>query len=73
MQNQRSSKDKMTEDPAPEPAEKHVSDPSSCCLICGKPSPQKICEHCKIVVQAEAVAKKRKTEKEGGGPPTSPR
>jgi hypothetical protein len=26
-----------------------------------------VCEHCKNVVQAEAVSKKRKIEKEGGG------
>jgi hypothetical protein len=36
------------------------------CMICGKPGPEKICDHCKIVVQAEAVSKKRKIEKEGG-------
>jgi len=39
------------------------------CLICGKPGPETICEHCKIVVQAEAVSQKRKIEKEDGGPP----
>ncbi len=33
------------------------------CLICGKPSPETICEHCKIVVQAEALSEKRKIEK----------
>ncbi len=38
------------------------------CLLCGKPAPETICEHCKIVVQAEALASKRKIEKEGGGP-----
>lgn len=38
------------------------------CMVCGQPSPETICEHCKIVVQAEAVAKRRKIEKEGGGP-----
>lgn len=38
------------------------------CLICGKPGPETICEHCKIVVQAEALNEKRKIEKGGGGP-----
>lgn len=38
------------------------------CLICGKPGPETICEHCKIVVQAEALSEKRKVEKGGGGP-----
>jgi hypothetical protein len=38
------------------------------CLICGKPGPETICEHCKIVVQAEALNEKRKVEKGGGGP-----
>ena len=33
------------------------------CLICGKPASESICEHCKIAVQAEALAQKRKTEK----------
>ncbi len=33
------------------------------CLICGKPGPDTICEHCKLVVQAEALAEKRKIEK----------
>ena len=38
------------------------------CLICGKPGPDTICEHCKIMVQAEALSEKRKIEKGGGGP-----
>ncbi len=38
------------------------------CLVCGKPGPETICEHCKIVVQAEALNEKRKIEKGGGGP-----
>lgn len=38
------------------------------CRICGKPGPETICEHCKIMVQAEALGEKRKIEKEGGGP-----
>ena len=33
------------------------------CLICGKPGPETICEHCRITVQAEALADKRKKEK----------
>ena len=37
------------------------------CLICGKPGPETICEHCRIVVQAEALAEKRKIEKGGRG------
>jgi len=37
------------------------------CLICGKPAGESICEHCKIIVQAEALAQKRKIEKGGGG------
>jgi len=37
------------------------------CLICGKPGSETICERCKLVVQAEALAEKRKVEKEGGG------
>jgi hypothetical protein len=37
------------------------------CLICGKPGPETICEHCKITVQAEALAEKRKIEKGGRG------
>lgn len=36
------------------------------CLICGKPAGESICEHCKITVQAEALAQKRKIEKGGG-------
>lgn len=43
------------------------------CLICGKEGPvllygHWICDHCKNVVQAEALAQKRKIIKEGGGP-----
>lgn len=38
------------------------------CQVCGKPGPETICEHCKIVVQAEALNQKRKIEKGGGGP-----
>ena len=43
------------------------------CLICGQQGPTLlyghwICDHCKNMVLAEAVSKKRQIEKEGGGP-----
>jgi len=43
----------------------------SYCLFCGVVGPvllygHWVCEHCKNVVQAEAVSKKQKIEKEGG-------
>jgi hypothetical protein len=43
------------------------------CLLCGQLGPALshghwICEHCKIVVQAEVLCKKLKIEKEGRGP-----
>jgi len=43
------------------------------CLICGLLGPvllsgHWICDHCKNVVLAEAVSRKRKIEKVGGGP-----
>ena len=43
------------------------------CLLCGQLGPALshghwICEHCKIVVQAEVLSKKLKIEKEGRGP-----
>jgi hypothetical protein len=46
--------------------------PSSC-LLCGQAGPALlyghwICDHCKNVVQAETLARKRKIEREGGGP-----
>lgn len=46
---------------------------ASYCLLCGPMGPALlyghwICDHCKNVVQAEALAKKRKIVKEGGGP-----
>lgn len=42
------------------------------CLLCGQPGPALlyghwICDHCKNVVQAETLARKRKIEKESGG------
>jgi hypothetical protein len=44
----------------------------SYCLLCEVVGPALlyghwVCEHCKNVVQAEALSKKRKIEKEGGG------
>lgn len=47
--------------------------PSSC-LLCGQAGPvllygHWVCDHCKNVVQAEALAKRRQVVKEGGGPP----
>ncbi|MGI9534088.1 MAG: hypothetical protein ACR2NW_03985 [Thermodesulfobacteriota bacterium] len=33
------------------------------CAVCGKPSPQTICEPCQAHIQAEAVGKKKKSEK----------
>jgi hypothetical protein len=43
------------------------------CLICGQGGPALlyghwICDHCRNVVQAEAVGKRRQIVKEGGGP-----
>jgi len=53
--------DKKTEETKPFEERHH-------CLICGKPGPETICERCKLVVQAEALAEKRKVEKGSGGP-----
>ncbi len=44
------------------------------CLLCGQVGPALlyghwVCDHCKNVVQAEALAKRRQIVKEGGGPP----
>ena len=46
----------------------------SLCLLCGQIGPTLlyghwICDHCKNMVQAEAMGKTRKIIKEGGGPP----
>ncbi len=43
------------------------------CLLCGQVGPALlyghwICDRCKNVVQAEALAKRRQAVKEGGGP-----
>jgi hypothetical protein len=52
--------------------EKPPSEEPSYCLLCGMVGPALlyghwVCEHCKNVVQGEALSKKRKIEKEGGG------
>ena len=52
--------------------EKPLFEEPSHCLLCGGVGPALLyghwlCEHCKNVVQAEALSKKRKIEKEGGG------
>ena len=52
------------------------SEHPSSCLLCGQIAPtflygHWICEHCKHVVQAEALSKKRKALKEGSGPTTA--
>ena len=56
----------MAEPPPPSQEPSH-------CLLCGQLGPvlsegHWICEHCKIVVQAELLSKKLKIEKEGRGP-----
>ena len=33
------------------------------CTVCGKPSPQTICDTCEAHIQAEAVGEKKKSEK----------
>lgn len=43
------------------------------CLLCGQGGPALsyghwICDHCRNVVQAEALSQRRKIVKEGGGP-----
>lgn len=53
--------------------EKGSYEKPSYCLICGQEGPALLyghwmCDHCKNVVQAEALAKRRKIDKEGGGP-----
>lgn len=52
--------------------EKQPFEEPSHCLLCGVVGPTLlyghwVCEQCKNVVQAEALSKKRKIEKEGGG------
>ena len=53
-------------------AEKPPLEQPSQCLLCGQVGPALlyghwICDHCKNVIQAEALARKRKIEMEGGG------
>jgi chromatin remodeling complex protein RSC6 len=66
-------KSEKTEQNTEEKREKKPSfEEPSYCLLCGMVGPALlyghwVCEHCKNVVQAEAVSKKRKIEKEGGG------
>ena len=38
---------------------------SSVCIVCGEPSKQRICETCKIKVEAEAIQQKLQTAKSG--------
>lgn len=59
--------------PESETDEKTPYEKPSHCLLCGQLGPALlyghwICGHCKNVIQAEALARKRKIEKEGGGP-----
>jgi hypothetical protein len=35
----------------------------SICMMCGKPSMQRICESCRVKVEAEAIHKKLKADK----------
>jgi hypothetical protein len=35
------------------------------CMLCGKPSPESICEQCKSKVQGENLRKKIQTDKAG--------
>jgi hypothetical protein len=59
--------------PESETEEKPLYEKPCHCLLCEQLGPALlyghwICDHCKNVVQAEALARKRKIEKEGGGP-----
>ena len=40
----------------------------SVCIMCGKPSKQRICESCKVKVEAEAIHHKLEAEKSDKGP-----
>lgn len=55
----------MSTPPEKDKGEERPSNERHHCLICGKPGPDTICEHCKITVQSEALAQKRKIEKGG--------
>ena len=35
----------------------------SVCMMCGKPSKQRICESCSVKIEAEAIHKKLKSDK----------
>ena len=35
----------------------------SVCIMCGKPSKQRICESCRVKVEAKAIHKKLETDK----------
>jgi hypothetical protein len=64
---------KPEETPKPTTEEGPRAEKPSHCLLCGLAGPALlyghwICDHCKNVVQAEAVSQKRKIVKEGGGP-----
>ena len=58
--------------PEEKTTEKSPLEQPSQCLLCGQVGPALlyghwICDHCKNLVQAETLARKRKIEKEGGG------
>lgn len=64
---------KPEDTPKPTTEESPRTEKPSHCLLCGLAGPTLlyghwICDHCKNVVQAEAVSQKRKIVKEGGGP-----
>jgi hypothetical protein len=64
-------KTEVTSDQKHEETSPH--DKPSSWLLCGQAGPTLlyghwVCDHCKNVVQAEALAKRRKIDKEGGGP-----
>jgi hypothetical protein len=55
-------------------AERPPIEKPSFCLLCGQAGPALlyghwVCDHCKNLVQAEALEKRRRIVKEGGGSP----
>ena len=59
--------------PKEQSAEQSALETPSQCLLCSQAGPALlyghwVCDHCKNVVQAEALAKRRQVVKEGGGP-----
>ena len=38
------------------------------CMICGKPSPKRICESCAVKIEAEAIHHKLESAKSGKHP-----